>query len=156
MSKNSSPTMLLQTERRPRNNTDSGGISGGGAAAGLALGQQQQQLQDKLKDLQQKKRSMDHLLAQLETLRSHRLQVMNNGQCTSNLKSHCTHTHFLQIMNNGQCTSLQSLHIHTHSHTHMLDTLCSHCLNVVNNGQCTEGVETGGQGAGLWIKQLRV
>ena len=72
----------MQTERRPRNNTDSsgGGNPGGGAGAGLALGLQQQQLQDKLKDLQQKKRSMDHLLAQLETLRSHRLQVMNNGQ----------------------------------------------------------------------------
>ena len=71
----------LQTEQRPRNNTD--GSSGGGSGvvgATVALDQQQQQLQDKLKDLQQKKRHMDQLLAQLETLRSQRLTVMNNGK----------------------------------------------------------------------------
>lgn len=44
-----------------------------------AVGQQEQQLKDKLQDLQQKKQKMDQLLHQLQTLRSHRLQVLNNG-----------------------------------------------------------------------------
>jgi hypothetical protein len=46
-----------------------------------ALDQQQQLLQNKLQDLQQKKRCMDQLLAQLESLRSQRLHAMNNGTC---------------------------------------------------------------------------
>ncbi|XP_076446756.1 uncharacterized protein LOC143284040 isoform X2 [Babylonia areolata] len=94
---NSLMNQFYETQRHERLNTEgsisragAGGGGGGGGGGGTrgsgvatsagsqAIGQQQQQLEDKLQDLQQKKHSMDQLLAQLETLRSQRLQGLNN------------------------------------------------------------------------------
>ncbi|PVD34338.1 hypothetical protein C0Q70_05609 [Pomacea canaliculata] len=81
-----------RSENRSRRNTEGVAGGGGSSAAGGSAGSlsvigQQQQLEDKLQDLQQKKATMDHLLQQLQTLRSHRMQVLNNEASTTHQMS---------------------------------------------------------------------
>ena len=66
--------------QKPLDRPSNPAIEAAAAEAASALDDNRQQLQNKLQELHQKKQKMDHLLQELQVLRSQRVEdIMNNG-----------------------------------------------------------------------------